>query len=189
MFPCMIQDMKIKPDSLRCLLGHFQKMVQDWTHRLPAIQGNWPIVENQETEEGTAQLCLLCILPEESEFVWEGVAQVSYSKTEGIILRALKGQLQWREDQPSTHSCKPEPEDLKAPGAWRIKSTQSSRPAARLIKPMNDTCKIAWGTAPVNRMSESVSWSQWWLLRKCFGLSRFKSEWNAAIFPETWGIN
>ena len=36
-------------------------------------------------------------------------------------------------------------------------------------------------------MSESVSWSPWWILRKRFDLSKFKSEWNAAIFPETWG--
>ena len=36
-------------------------------------------------------------------------------------------------------------------------------------------------------MSESVSWSPWWIWRKRFDLSRLKSEWNAALFPETWG--
>lgn len=71
LFPCMIQDMKIEPDSLRCILGCFQKIafslaLDCYRTELMGFQplwGNLPIVENPQTEGYTAQCACFALYP------------------------------------------------------------------------------------------------------------------------------
>lgn len=158
--------MKVEPDSLKCILGVFQKtgFLKPWVAAvLTAWVNRW--LRTHELR-GNCSVCCHLHFPQR-EWIYVGGSCPSLPDS-----RVLEFWVQWKarysvKKTSPTPPWKPQPEDLELliPGE-RAQQTEQQAGLPPWYLHQRCMCEVGYGRAVVNKINESVSWSQEWFLRK-----------------------